>query len=277
MSGILSAIEAAGQAFAGYGSVTLGPVKLTGMAAPPNIPIGGRQAMTVHKLPGGARVIDATGQDDADIKWSGVLDTQDASTIARTLDKLRRSGSAVTLAWDVFSYQVVVSEFTCGTKFVPPMHYSIKMMVVKDNTLASGVTPIALALQVGEDLKTGNYFGALSAAGQGVVGTSVSGALSAISGPASSILGSANYQTAVNAITSASGAVQNAITQANGVLGPLGTTIGALSAAAPAALDTVGLAGKFGNAISAAGDLAGLSACAGYVSRAAQNLAGASA
>ena len=79
MSDILSAIQAAGQLFAGYGTVTLGPVQLSGMALPTMLPIGGKQTLKIHKLPGGQRVIDVMGQDDSPISWSGIFDGADAS------------------------------------------------------------------------------------------------------------------------------------------------------------------------------------------------------
>jgi len=277
MSEILSAITALGQAFAGYGMVTLGPVQLTGMAVPASIPIGGKQALTVHKLPGGARIIDAMGQDDAEIGWRGILDMQDASVTARTLDKLRRSGSVITLAWDVFSYQVIVSEFNCDTRLVPPMNYSIKLTVLADNTLVTGISPVSMALQVVQDLSTGNPIGAISAVSAGIVGTSVTDASTAAGASGATVVGSSAYTAAVGAVNTAAGAIQSATAAANGVLGPLGTSLGALSAAAPAALDTISMSSQITTAISSAGDLANLTACAGYVGRAQQNLANASA
>jgi len=277
MSGILSAITAVGQAFAGYGTVTLGPVQLSGLALPTSIPIGGRQALTIHKLPGGARIIDAMGQDDAEIGWKGILDMQDASVTARTLDKLRRSGTEITLAWDVFSYQVIVSEFTCETRLIPPMNYSIRLTVVQDNTLVTGISPVSMALQVVGDLQNGNPIGALSAVSAGIVGTSVTSATTAAGATNATTVGSAAYTTAVGAVNTAAAAIQSATTEANAVLAPLGTSLSAISLAAPAAFSAVDMSSQITSAISSAGDLANLTACAGYVGRAQQNLAQASA
>jgi hypothetical protein len=277
MSGILDAITAAGQLFGGYGVVTLGPVQLTGSMLPASISIGGSQALTVHKLPGGTRIIDAMGQDDSTIGWSALLDTAEASTTARLLDKVRRSGTAITLAWDVYSYQVILSKFTCETRLVPPMKYSLELTVVNDSTLVTGITPTSLALQLAGDLTTGNVLGALSTVSQGLVGNTVGTAQTAAAATGATTYGTGSYNAAVGAVASAQTAITGAVTYANGVLAPLGTNIGAVSAAAPAALDVAGLAGQFTQAVTAAGDLANLSAAQGYVARAGQNLGRASA
>jgi hypothetical protein len=278
-SGILSAITAAGQLFGGYGVVTLGPVVLgqaVTLELPESIPMGGKQALTIHKLPGGARVFDVMGQDDAPISWSGYLDGQTASTRARTLDKLRRSGTPITLAWDVYSYQVIVSEFSCDTR-IPPMKYKITVEVVQDNTFVSGNSLVSMALQVTQDLATGNPIAALGSVSQGIVGSSVTNAAAAVGLPGATTVGSGLYGAAVNAIGTASTAIQSATSYANGILAPLGTSLGAISTVAPAALDTLGFSKQIQNAAGACSDLASLTNAAGFVSRAAANLKGASA
>jgi hypothetical protein len=276
MSGVLSAIKAAGQLFGGYGTVTLGPVKFTGLGLPESLPIGGSQALTVHKLPGGARIVDAMGQDDADISWSFILDQQDASTTARTLDKLRRSGTVITLAWDVFSYQVVVKEFRCDTRFVPPMKCQITCLVVQDNTLVSGTTLTSMALQVVQDISTGNVVGALGAVSQGIVAGPLASAASAVGATGATTFASSAYNAAVGAVNTAAGAISDATTAANGLLAPLGVSLGSISQAAGTGLSALGVAGQLSDAVSAAGDLANLSVMQGYVGRTVQNLAKAS-
>ena len=279
MSGsqITAAIAAAGQLFAGYGVVTLGPVQLSGMALPSMLPIGGGQTLTVHKLPGGERVIDVMGQDDDDIDWSGIFDGADASTSARTLDKLRRSGTVIALAWDVYSYQVIVKKFRCETRLVPPMNYSITCQVVQDNTLVSGITPVSMIEQVTADLSTGNPVAALGAVSQGIVGSSVSNASVAAGAPDAGALGSSDYNSLVSSVNNAATQIQSAATEADQTLAPYGVSLGTLSEVAPAALDTLGFGKMIQNAAGSCGDIANLSLASGYVSRAQVNLIGASA
>ena len=40
---------------------------------PSGINFGGRQRLALHRLPGGSRVIDALGRDDAQISFAGIF------------------------------------------------------------------------------------------------------------------------------------------------------------------------------------------------------------
>ena len=75
----------------------LGPFVFTDFAVPDRLPFGGKQHMTVHKMPGGSRVIDCMGPDDDDRSWSGILWGDDALAEALTLDAMRRAGEAPSL------------------------------------------------------------------------------------------------------------------------------------------------------------------------------------
>ncbi len=273
---ILSAINAAGRLFAGYGTLTLGPIQFTGLAKPPAMPIGGRQAIFTHKLPGGGRVLDAMGPDNADIGWFGYLDGAAASATARALDRLRQSGQVVTLAWDVFSYQVLVAEFACDTRHIP-MLYRIVCVVLADNSQSLGLSFTSLALQVTADINDGNPIAALSAVSQGVVGNTVTAAGTAVAVPGATTLGSAAYNTAVNAVNGAAGAINAAAATVNSTLAPIGISLSSLSSAVPAALDTVEMSSHISNAAAACGDLANLVSASAFLSRAAANLQRASA
>ncbi len=275
-SDILSAISAAGQLFAGYGTVTLGPVQFSGMSLPTAIPIGGGQLMSVQKLPGGARIIDVMAQDDDDIGWAGYLDGQFATEMAQVLDKIRRSGQAVTLAWDVFSYQVIVCKFSCQIRHAP-MPYRILCTVIADNTLVAGTTAVNMTLQVTADLIDGNPAGALGAVSQGIVGSSVANAAAAASATNATTVGSAAYTAAVSAVNVAATSLQTASVATDATLAPLGASLSSLTQAAGTGLDTFGFSASVNNALAACGDAANLSAAQGYVVRAQQNLLRASA
>ena len=90
-------------------SVLLGGIMLDGFEVSARVVFGGKQALAVHRLPGGLRVVDAMGPDDDTIRWQGVLTGSDAADRARLLDRLRVAGTPVRLAWDVFSATVIVS------------------------------------------------------------------------------------------------------------------------------------------------------------------------
>jgi hypothetical protein len=273
---ILSAIGVASQLFAGYGSVTLGPVRFHGLGKPKSMPIGGKQAITTHKIPGGARVMDAMGPDNADIAWSGYLDGLNAGVTARTLDRLRQSGQAITLAWDVFSYQVLVSEFHCETRHIP-MPYKITCAVIVDNTQINATALISLALQVTADISEGNPIAILTTASQAILGNAIGMAAAATSAAGATTVGSAAYTAALTAVNNAASAIASANAAASSVLAPIGAALSAVSVSAPILVDTQGMSDQIVTASSACGDLAQLAACNGYLNRAVTNLQRASA
>jgi hypothetical protein len=122
-------------------AVILGSVVLDGFEVSDAVHFGGKQALAVHRLPGGGRIIDALGPDDADITWSGILTGGNAAGRARLLDGLRRNGSAVTLAWDSFLIAVIVGELLLD--FANPwwIPYRIRCVVAPGVTeLAAGAT-----------------------------------------------------------------------------------------------------------------------------------------
>lgn len=278
MSGfILGAVQAAGQLFGGYGSVTIGPVRLTGLELPASMPVGGQQSLSVKQLPGGARQIDAMGPNYRELKWSGMIDSQDASQRVKLLNNICISGEQVILAWGVFSYTVIVSEFLADTKVVGLIPYSITCTVIKDNSSPQGQTLTSLASQVVADVSNGNVVGALSAVSAGVVSGPLSTATSAVGAAKATTVGSGAYAEAVSAVNTAAGAINTAIGDVNTTLAPLGVNLGSLSQAAGTALNTAGVAGQITQAVSACGDLANLSTAAAYIGRTAKNLANASA
>ena len=132
----------------GVAPVILGPIALQGFEVPETITIGGAQRLAIHRLPGGARVIDALGPDDADIAWSGIASGPEAAGRIRTLDTLRRAGLPLPLAWDANAYTVVISNFEADTVNPHWIPYRISCAVLRDDTAlplsAAASTPIQL-------------------------------------------------------------------------------------------------------------------------------------
>src|SRR5277367_6265103 len=110
----------------------LGPVSFQDFELPGRIRFGGAQRLAVHVLPGGARVIDAMGPDDADIAWGGAFSGVDAADNARALDLMRVQGGVWTLAWDAFCYLVVIREFAAAYEHSNWVPYRISCTVVQD-------------------------------------------------------------------------------------------------------------------------------------------------
>jgi hypothetical protein len=103
----------------------LGSIIFTDYTIPETINFGGRQAMTVHKLIGGARVIDAMGPDDEDITWTGRFQGSRASILANQLDVLRASGAEVPLFFAGRFYMVVVAEARLNFQRAYQIPYSV--------------------------------------------------------------------------------------------------------------------------------------------------------
>ena len=59
-------------------TLLLGPVAFQDFEVPCGVNFGGRQRLALHRLPGGSRVIDALGRDDAQISFSGIFSGSDA-------------------------------------------------------------------------------------------------------------------------------------------------------------------------------------------------------
>jgi hypothetical protein len=221
--------------------LTLGSMALDGFEVPAGVRFGGGQRLAVHKLIGGARVIDAMGRDDAALAWCGIFSGSDAGDRARMLDTMRAAGNTLTLAWDAFCYTVVISSLDMDYRNPWWIEYRISCTVQAD--LAQGVdgfTP-ALADSVLSDLNSAAaYF-------------DVTGAIAATSAPNGLVQGGGGLTQSEMAVAAAQSA------------------IGQGMVAAGAGLASANLA----MLVSSAGSLAQLSCAAGYVGRCLANLDGA--
>lgn len=114
--------------------LTLGGVIFQGFEIPERINTGGEQALVVHKLPGGARTIDAMGADHRDIAWSGRFRSANAESRARLLDGYRIGGQPLLLQWSTYRYRVIVRSFEANYEQPFEIPYSISCLVVEDQS-----------------------------------------------------------------------------------------------------------------------------------------------
>jgi hypothetical protein len=221
------------------GYLLLGPVMFQGFELPASIGFGGGQRLAVHRLPGGARVIDAMGRDDAPLSWSGTFAGSDATLRARLLDLLRAQGSPLPLAWDCFAYLVVIERFTASYEHVTWVPYQISCTVVADQSAVFARAATSLLDGVTDDLQTA------------ASGVDVSGALAAMTAAGAATPGTAAYDAAAAAVAAAG-------TQASAGMAQASTQL--LAAGDPV------------SAATAAGSLAQLADAQGFLGRAANNL-----
>lgn len=115
------------------GGVLLGAFIPTGLDVPEKLPFGGTQQTTVHKLLGGAKVIDLMGPDEHDITLEGILTGPLAAANALIIDTMRQTGQAVPLIWPGDARTVIVTAFQCQyANGGAILHYSITCMVIPD-------------------------------------------------------------------------------------------------------------------------------------------------
>jgi hypothetical protein len=238
----------------------LGPVLFQDFEIPSGINFGGRQRLALHRLPGGSRIIDTLGRDDAQISFSGIFAGSDATLRARSLDELRAAGIVLPLTWDVFFYTVLISEFHADYRSGWWIPYRITCTVLRDEASALMEPTVSLAGAVLSDISTGaNY--ALDA------GLDLSALQSTLATPDAWMRGTAAYTVAQSSLDDAQSSIDASINSAN-------TTLeNANIANSSTPQDSVtGLL----EASSATGQLSSLMCTRSYVRRAAINLANAS-
>jgi hypothetical protein len=220
-------------------TVTLGDFVFAGMEVPESLPFGGGQALVVHRLIGGQRVVDAMGPDDAPPEWRGWFLGENALDRARYLDTLRKQGKALTFSYSEFRYLVVIASFTADFQRPYQIPYRISLELVEDLTAPVNVGALSSIDDVlNGDMDTASGLGDLI--GDGPLSTLLGGLDTAIRGVSSF----ANASTAViNGVLAPIAAVQGRVTnlvagagnsiQNLGTLGGVlpGTSIGLSSSA----------------------------------------------
>ena len=267
MSGILSAIDAAGQMFGGYGLVTLGPVQFQGLEVPERLPVGGKQALAVFTLPGGQRVVQAMGRDDDPIQWTGYLSGSNAESRMQMLDSLRQSGQEIQLAFGQSSFQVVVSDFSASYERSNWIPYSIAVVVVQDNAAQFATAQPSLLDSLNADLSTA--LGSTTQAGLTAAQTAVNmaGALG---------LNSSAWTGAISALNQAQTGLISAQNAASGNIGAI-TAAGQTTGNMLGVIQVADAAGGLNAALGDAQTLANTTSALAFLNRAITNLSNASA
>lgn len=128
----------------------LGSIIFKGFELPEQVPLGGDHSFTVHKLLGGARVLDAMGPDDRDIEWKGLFFGANALSNARAVDAMRVAGQEVPLLIDSEMRTVVIKSFKWDYQRPYQIPYTIALIV--SSTPFLGLGPSSLDDLVTADL-----------------------------------------------------------------------------------------------------------------------------
>ncbi len=229
-----------------YTYLLLGPVLFQDFELPPSVSWGGAQSLTVHKLPGGTRIIDSMGRDDAEITWTGVFSGSDAGLRARAIDLMRADGGLWPLTWETFFYSVVVSRFEADYRRPNWIPYRITCTVLRDEAEAVVAAALSIGASVLADLTSADSLG---------TGIDLTSATTASSATGGTTLGTAAYAQAQSQLAAATSSMSSQ-------LATTGTQLTATT--------------DLGQATTFAGQVAQLATAQGFLSRAATNLANAS-
>jgi hypothetical protein len=238
----------------------LGPVAFQDFEIPSGINFGGKQRLALHRLPGGLRVIDVLGRDDALISFSGIFAGSDATLRARNLDELRAAGIELPLTWDVFFYTVLISDFHADYRNGWWIPYRITCTVLRDEAAALIQPVVSLVTASLADIGTASSYSIAA-------GLDLSPVQAAFVAPGATVRGTAAYTAAQSSLGDAQASIITSISAANMALVNVN-----LTSAVSAQDGIVGLL----DATSASGQLSALTSAGSYIGRVSTNLANAS-
>jgi hypothetical protein len=197
--------------------VTLGDITFAGLEVPERIAFGGDQALTVHELVGGVRVVDAMGRQDMPLEWSGYFMGPTALDRALYLNTQRILGQGLVLTWSQLRFLVVIQRFDAQFELVNRLPYRISCTVVEDRatpTMAGAVPDI-------DDQMAGDM-NAANALGTSIGDSTLSGLLGTL-------------DTAIKGVSTFANAAQSTL---NGVLQPIAAVRARVGTLVSAAINT---------------------------------------
>lgn len=141
--------------------LSLGGIVFDDYSTPEVMMGGGNQAMVVHKLPGGARVIDTLGPDESDIVWRGFFFGNNAYNTVLALDAMRAAGQVLPLSWGGQFRSVIINTFLYRVRRMPAwVFYEISCTVAQNPLLGNlSPTPSSIDVLVTSDLSLGASLG----------------------------------------------------------------------------------------------------------------------
>ena len=238
----------------------LGPIAFTDFEVPAGITFGGSQRIAIHRLPGGARVIDTLGRDDATLTFSGIFTGTNATLRARAIDELRALGLPLPLTWDIFYYSVVIDRFQADYQNSHWIPYRISCTVIRDEAAAIVESAISIATAALSDIGS-----ALASAG--MAGIDLSNTQTVMSAPDATTNGTAAFATTRSSLAEAQSTLDTSLTASEASLSSAGLSSATTANGAIASLS---------QATDAAGRLSQITRSQSYLGRAAINLANAS-
>jgi len=124
--------------------LTLGQFTFKDFEYPESIQFGGSQRLSVKRLVGGSKVVDAMGFDPENPSWGGIFLGKDAMNRAMQLKSMSQTGQEYLLQFDRIAYIVVILSFL--PLFQRPYYvpYSIVCEVTQDMSQYAGSTTVSV-------------------------------------------------------------------------------------------------------------------------------------
>lgn len=97
---------------------------------PEQVKFGLKEQIVIHKMIGGARILDMLGDDPEDISWSGFFLGPDAVELAQALYALQQGKELLDLTFGLYNASVVISQLDLVYKKAFWVDYSITCIVV---------------------------------------------------------------------------------------------------------------------------------------------------
>ncbi len=240
--------------------VVLGSVVFEGHEVPSRIGVGGAHAVTIHRLPGGGRIVDAMGVDDSAISWGGFFTGPFAANRARLVDSMRQSGELVGLSFGDYAFNVVVVHFEYDLQDRGALiAYRIRTETIPDAIVQTDDSQASMALSLSADIASAAT--ALSGSGLIASQSALSSVMGAIAMPGATT-SPANLAAVGVALQAAGGAVSSSVLNSGAALPTAGNS------------PTLGIttSGGLSAATAAAGSLAAATQANGYVNRSQESL-----
>jgi hypothetical protein len=106
---------------------------------PEQVKFGLKEQIVIHKMVGGARILDMLGDDPEDISWNGFFLGPDAPDLANALYALEQGKELLDLTFGVYSATVVISQLDLVYKKAFWIDYSIVCVVIDQAAGGGGV------------------------------------------------------------------------------------------------------------------------------------------
>ncbi len=111
----------------------LGTFEFLDFEVPEQLSVPGEQKVAKHLYPGGKKSLDVLGEYYDTLSWSGIIQGENCGDRVAALEAIRAAGNVVTLTFDTYSFQVLVTRFTPVYKMPMLRPYSIEVEVLSRN------------------------------------------------------------------------------------------------------------------------------------------------